>query len=484
MLSMRLCLPRVTRAPERDRPRRPEPDRSDLDSRPCRLRRPWPRSPPPSTAPAQASRSSCCTASREHGGTSGRCWPISSRASRSSPRRCPVTTGARRSRPARRADARRAPRTCSRPSSTSSASGTPTSSATRWAARSRWNWPSAAARARSSHWLRAAAGTPATARLSASRATSRARSASPGAWSAGSRPHAPGAFRHGALRDIMRHGELVSPADAVDMARASLNCSIADHVIAALGSDEGVTVHELDRITCPVLLATPEHDRILPPALHAPRFRGRDTGRAPAGAARLRARADVGRHPAGAEHDRGLRRASGSRTGIHRRYLTRAGISPAGSHPDSRAAQGQAAAGMAAVRSGHGTADDRPGREPDGLFRRAGGALERMPGGSAAPSAMRFWSACSWPAWRSGYSRATGADHPGSSATRPAGHDGGRRARLDRHQQPAGGRPALGTAGRARSRSSRWSARCSRASCSPAPPEAGVAADRRGGGPA
>ena len=79
--------------------------------------------------------------------------------------------------------------------------------------------------------------------------------------------------RHAALRDIMRHGELVSPADAVDLTRSSLRCSIAEHVISALASDQGVTVHELDRIECPVLLATPEHDRILPPALHAPRYR-------------------------------------------------------------------------------------------------------------------------------------------------------------------------------------------------------------------
>jgi len=71
----------------------------------------------------------------------------------------------------------------------------------------------------------------------------------------------------------MRHGELVSPADAVDLTRSSLRCSIAEHVISALASDQGVTVHELDRIECPVLLATPEHDRILPPALHAPRYR-------------------------------------------------------------------------------------------------------------------------------------------------------------------------------------------------------------------
>ena len=81
------------------------------------------------------------------------------------------------------------------------------------------------------------------------------------------------AARHAALRDVMRHGELVAPADAVDITRSSLRCSIADHVITALAADRGVTVHDLDRIECPVLLATPEHDRILPPALHAPRYR-------------------------------------------------------------------------------------------------------------------------------------------------------------------------------------------------------------------
>jgi len=30
---------------------------------------------------------------------------------------------------------------------------------------------------------------------------------------------------------------------------------------------------DLDRITCPVRMATPRFDRILPPELHAPRFR-------------------------------------------------------------------------------------------------------------------------------------------------------------------------------------------------------------------
>ncbi len=79
--------------------------------------------------------------------------------------------------------------------------------------------------------------------------------------------------RHAAFRDVMRHGELVAPADAVDMALASLRCTLADRAIAALRSDRGFTLGDLDRISCPVLLATPRYDRILPPPKHVPRYR-------------------------------------------------------------------------------------------------------------------------------------------------------------------------------------------------------------------
>jgi pimeloyl-ACP methyl ester carboxylesterase len=79
--------------------------------------------------------------------------------------------------------------------------------------------------------------------------------------------------RRVSLRDIMRHGELVAPADAVDMTLASLRCTIADRAIATLRADRGLTLGDLDRITCPVLLATPQFDRILPPAKHTARYR-------------------------------------------------------------------------------------------------------------------------------------------------------------------------------------------------------------------
>lgn len=76
-----------------------------------------------------------------------------------------------------------------------------------------------------------------------------------------------------AMRDVMRHGELVSPADAVDLALNSLGCTVADKAIALLQRDDGLALRDLDRISCPVLLATPQFDRILPPERHAPRYR-------------------------------------------------------------------------------------------------------------------------------------------------------------------------------------------------------------------
>jgi pimeloyl-ACP methyl ester carboxylesterase len=81
------------------------------------------------------------------------------------------------------------------------------------------------------------------------------------------------AGRHLALRDVMRHGELVAPADAVDLALSSLRCSISGKAIEASRADKGLALHDLDRIACPVLLASPQFDRILPMERHAARFR-------------------------------------------------------------------------------------------------------------------------------------------------------------------------------------------------------------------
>lgn len=77
-----------------------------------------------------------------------------------------------------------------------------------------------------------------------------------------------------ALREVMRHGELVSPADAAEISRAALDCAIGRRAIQALLADGAeLTIGDLDRISCPVLLATPQFDRVLPGPRHAPRYR-------------------------------------------------------------------------------------------------------------------------------------------------------------------------------------------------------------------
>lgn len=77
-----------------------------------------------------------------------------------------------------------------------------------------------------------------------------------------------------AFRDIMRHGELVSPGDAAGVSRAALRCSISQRAIEALLADDGgLAIGGLDKIACPVLLATPQFDRVLPGPRHAPRYR-------------------------------------------------------------------------------------------------------------------------------------------------------------------------------------------------------------------
>jgi pimeloyl-ACP methyl ester carboxylesterase len=77
-----------------------------------------------------------------------------------------------------------------------------------------------------------------------------------------------------AFRDIMRHGELVSPADAAGISQSALQCSISRRAIQALFADDaGLSIGDLDRIACPVLLGTPQFDRVLPGPRHAPRYR-------------------------------------------------------------------------------------------------------------------------------------------------------------------------------------------------------------------
>jgi pimeloyl-ACP methyl ester carboxylesterase len=79
--------------------------------------------------------------------------------------------------------------------------------------------------------------------------------------------------RRMALRDIMRRGDLVPASDALRLVELSLGCTIAERAIRALREDRGLVLGDLDRIECPVLLATPQFDRVLPPERHAPRLR-------------------------------------------------------------------------------------------------------------------------------------------------------------------------------------------------------------------
>jgi pimeloyl-ACP methyl ester carboxylesterase len=81
----------------------------------------------------------------------------------------------------------------------------------------------------------------------------------------------PGA-RKLAMRDIMRHGELISPADAVDMSLDPLGCTVVNDVLVSLRAGRG-HVEDLDQVAAPTLIAWAELDRILPLATCSARFK-------------------------------------------------------------------------------------------------------------------------------------------------------------------------------------------------------------------
>jgi pimeloyl-ACP methyl ester carboxylesterase len=80
----------------------------------------------------------------------------------------------------------------------------------------------------------------------------------------------PGA-RKLAMRDIMRHGELVSPADAVDLSLDPLECTVVDDVLAGLRGGRG-HVEDLDQVAVPTLVAWGKLDRVLPLETCSARF--------------------------------------------------------------------------------------------------------------------------------------------------------------------------------------------------------------------
>jgi pimeloyl-ACP methyl ester carboxylesterase len=74
------------------------------------------------------------------------------------------------------------------------------------------------------------------------------------------------------LRDVMVHGELVPPKEAVGLVRGSVNCTVVEDVFATIRSGSALLT-DLDKIECPVLVAWGDKDRILPLPRHGPRFR-------------------------------------------------------------------------------------------------------------------------------------------------------------------------------------------------------------------
>jgi pimeloyl-ACP methyl ester carboxylesterase len=74
-----------------------------------------------------------------------------------------------------------------------------------------------------------------------------------------SRPRA----RRLSLRDIMRHGERVSAADATALSLDPLSCTVVDDVLASLRARTAHLEH-LDQVAAPTLLAWAQFDRILP----------------------------------------------------------------------------------------------------------------------------------------------------------------------------------------------------------------------------
>lgn len=78
--------------------------------------------------------------------------------------------------------------------------------------------------------------------------------------------------RRAALRDIVLHGELLPPGEAVSLSRSSLRCEVVEDVFGSIRSGDGL-LSDLDQVRAPTLVAWAEHDRVLPLARHEHRFR-------------------------------------------------------------------------------------------------------------------------------------------------------------------------------------------------------------------
>jgi pimeloyl-ACP methyl ester carboxylesterase len=81
-------------------------------------------------------------------------------------------------------------------------------------------------------------------------------------------------MRRAALREVMCRGDLVPPADALELALSSLECTVVDDVLQTLRVGGGVTPQRLESIDAPVLIAWAERDRVLPFETCSARFIG------------------------------------------------------------------------------------------------------------------------------------------------------------------------------------------------------------------
>jgi pimeloyl-ACP methyl ester carboxylesterase len=80
-------------------------------------------------------------------------------------------------------------------------------------------------------------------------------------------------FRRLGFRDVMRRGDLMSPSDALELMKAGLECRVTDTTLAELRAGRAHGIHDLDKISAPVLLAWAEFDRLLPKEKHSARYR-------------------------------------------------------------------------------------------------------------------------------------------------------------------------------------------------------------------
>lgn len=81
----------------------------------------------------------------------------------------------------------------------------------------------------------------------------------------------PSWLRKRLLGDVMRHADRMTASEAVQMARASIDCSASDAVIGAIASGQAA-LRGLDRIQVPTMIAWPQRDRVLPVSRRTARF--------------------------------------------------------------------------------------------------------------------------------------------------------------------------------------------------------------------